>query len=142
MAFKLEDDLGYLMARTHRAMRRWLTSRLAPLGITFEQFKVLNALCEKEDISQIALADRVNMDKTSLARMLERMERADLICRKADTKDSRVNRITLTSKGRHLALQVTPERDLGLDKATEGLSQAEVRELKRLLNAVYCNMNS
>ena len=70
------------------------------------------------------------------------MERADLICRKADTKDSRVNRITLTSKGRHLESKVTPERDLGLDKATEGLSQAEAREPKRLLNAVYCNMNS
>jgi DNA-binding MarR family transcriptional regulator len=75
LAFQLEDDLGYLMARTHRAMRRWLMAQLEPLGITYEQFKVLNALCEKENVSQVALADRVNMDKTSLARMLNRMER-------------------------------------------------------------------
>jgi len=141
LAFKLEGDLGFLIARTHRAMRRWLASRLEPLGITYKQFKALNALCKQENLSQIVLADRLQMDKTSLARMLCRMERAGLIHRQADEKDSRVNRIRLTTKGRHLALQVAPERDLGLSLATEGLSEKEIEELKRLLNQVYHNMS-
>lgn len=142
MAVELEDDLGFLIARTHRAMRRWLTSRLKAMGITFKQFRVLNALGEEENVSQTALAERLDMDKSSLARMLGRMERAELISRCADPADSRVNRVKLTRKGRHLQSRVTPQRDLGLSRATEGLTEGEVKELKRLLNVIYRNMTS
>jgi DNA-binding MarR family transcriptional regulator len=142
MAFKLEDDLGFLMARTHRAMRQALMSCLEPLGITYRQFQVLNALCEADDVSQIALADHVNMDTTSLARMLARMEEAGLIGRAQDPSDSRVNRITLADKGRQLALQVAPLREQALSKSTGGLNEKEVKELKRLLNRIYIDAQS
>ncbi|UCC65554.1 MAG: MarR family transcriptional regulator [Anaerolineae bacterium] len=142
MAFDLEDDLGFLIARTHRAMRRWLTSRLEAMGITFKQFRVLNALGEEENVSQTALAERLDMDKSSLARMLDRMEKAGLISRCADLADSRVNRVRLTRKGRHLQSRVTPQRDLGLSWATEGLTGGEVKELKRMLNVIYRKMSS
>lgn len=142
MPSKLEDNLGFLLARTHRAMRRSLVSLLEPTGITYEQFRVLNALCEEEDVSQVDLADRVNADQTSLARMLGRMESAELISRTVDAADSRVNRITLTDKGRHLAEQMAPQRDQALSLAVQSLKEEEVLELKRLLNRVYENTRS
>ena len=142
MPSKLEDDLGFLLARTHRAMRRSLVSLLEPTGITYEQFRVLNALCEEEDVSQVDLADRVNADQTSLARMLGRMESAELVSRTVDAADSRVNRITLTDKGRHLAEQMVPQRDQGLSLAVQGLGEKEVVELKRLLDQLYENTRS
>lgn len=142
MPSKLEDNLGFLLARTHRAMRRSLMSLLEPTGITYEQFRVLNALCEEEDISQVDLADRVNADQTSLARMLGRMERAELISRRVDAADFRVNRIRLTDKGRRLAEQMAPQRDRALRLAVRGLAEEEVVELKRLLNQVYENTRS
>jgi DNA-binding MarR family transcriptional regulator len=142
MPSKLEDDLGFLLARTHRAMRRSLMSLLEPTGITYEQFRVLNALCEEEDVSQVDLADRVNADQTSLARMLGRMESAELISRTVDAADSRVNRITLMDKGRYLAEQMAPQRDQALSLAVQGLGEKEVAELKRLLNRVYENTRS
>ena len=140
MAFRLDDDLGFLVAQTHRAMRRWITARLAPLGITYEQFKVLNALCAKENVTQAEMAGRVQMDKTSLARMLARMQAAGLISRHRDPTDSRLKRIRLTDKGRRLQDQVTPLRDRGLRQAAQGITEEEVVELKRLLGMVYRNM--
>jgi DNA-binding MarR family transcriptional regulator len=136
---RLENDLGFLLARTQRAMRRSLMSLLEPTGITYEQFRVLNALCEEEDVSQVDLADRVNADQTSLARMLGRMEGAGFISRTVDAADSRVNRITLTDKGRHLAKQMAPQRNQALGLAVRGLREEEVSELKRLLNQIYEN---
>jgi DNA-binding MarR family transcriptional regulator len=123
-------------------MRRWLMLRLEPIGITYKQFQVLAALYEEDNVSQSALADRVNMDKTSLARMLERMEKAELIWRAVDPADSRVNRVNPTGQGRDLQGKVTPLRETGLSKATQRLSEEEVRELKRLLNHIYHNMSS
>ncbi len=141
MAFRLDDDLGFLVAQTHRAMRRWLMTRLASMDITYDQFRVLNALCAEENVTQAEMAIRVQMDKTSLARMLNRMEAAELISRHGDPADSRLKRIQLTDKGRRLALQVTPHRDLGLRQAAQGMTKEEVTEIKRLLGMVYRNMN-
>jgi DNA-binding MarR family transcriptional regulator len=140
MAGALEDDLGFLVARTYRVMQRTLMARLEPLGITYPQFQLLNALCDEDNVSQIALADRVHVDKTSLARMLDRMEKAGLISRGVDTSDSRVNRITLTREGRRLESQVTPLRSLALDNALQGLNEKEVAELKRLLKRICENL--
>jgi DNA-binding MarR family transcriptional regulator len=70
MALRLEDDLGFLLARAHRAMRRWLMARLDLFGITYEQFVVLTYLWHEANISQSELARRAFMDKTSLTRML------------------------------------------------------------------------
>jgi DNA-binding MarR family transcriptional regulator len=141
MTFRLEEDLGFLMARTHWAMRRWLMYRLEPLGLTYEQFRVLNALCEEDTVSQVALAGRANMDVTSLARMLERMENAGLIQRETSPNDSRINLVVLTEKARRLAAEFTPIRTSGLEAATEGLSAKEVVELRRMLNVVFENMS-
>jgi DNA-binding MarR family transcriptional regulator len=141
MKFRLEEDLGFLMARTHWAMRRWLMSRLEPLGLTYEQFRVLNALCEEDTVSQVALAGRANMDVTSLARMLERMENAGLIQRQTSPDDSRVNLVVLTEKARRLAAQFTPIQTVGLEAATQGLSAKEVVEFRRMLDVVFGNMN-
>jgi DNA-binding MarR family transcriptional regulator len=137
----LDDDLGFLLARTYRAMRRWLVARLTPLGVTYKQFQVLNALCEKDNLSQVDLAERVNVDPTSLARMLVRMEHAAMVQRSSDAADARVNRVRLTQRGRQLRRLVTPQRQQGLEQATCGLSEEEVKELKRLLNQVYRNMD-
>ena len=141
MAPRLEDDLGFLLARAYRAMRLWLTRRLEPLGITYQQFQVLNALCEEDDVSQSVIADRVNVDKTSLARMLGRMEEAGLVCRAVDAADSRVHRVSLTAHGRGLVEEVRPLREEGLSKAVQGLTGEEVEEIRRYLNQIYDHMS-
>jgi DNA-binding MarR family transcriptional regulator len=136
-----DDDLGFLMARTYRAMRRWLVARLEPLGLTYKQFQVLNALSEEGNVSQTELATRANMDATALARMLVRMERADLVWRTQDPDDARVNRVRLTAEGRALRARVIPYRNHGLSLAVQGLTEEEVQKLKDFLNRIHGNMS-
>ena len=118
-------------------MRRWLTPRLTPLDITYEQFVVLTRLWHKSDLSQTELADEIFVDKSSLARMLRRMEEAGLIRRDVDETDFRVNLVNLTPKGRALEDVVAPLREKGLTQAIQGLSAEEVSELQRMLNHIF-----
>jgi DNA-binding MarR family transcriptional regulator len=140
MAQRLEGDLGFLLARAHRAMRRWLLSQLDPLGVTYEQFVVLAHLWDEANLSQSELAQRAFLDKSSLARILRRMERAGLVSREPDATDARMNRVNLTSRGRNLQSQIEPLRDEGLRQAVEDLDEEEVRELGRLLDHIHMNM--
>jgi DNA-binding MarR family transcriptional regulator len=117
-------------------------SQLAPLDITYEQFVVLTRLWHQSDLSQTDLADEIFVDKSSLARMLGRMEEAGLIRREVDEMDSRVNRVNLTPKGRALEAEMSPLRRRGLSRATQGMSVEEVHELKRMLNHIFHHISA
>jgi DNA-binding MarR family transcriptional regulator len=105
-------------------------SQLDPLGVTYEQFLVLAHLWHEANLSQSELAQRAFLDKTSLARMLRRMEQAGLVSRQSDETDARVNRVNLTPQGRDLQSRIEPLRDEGLHKAVENLDEEEVTELR------------
>jgi len=134
----LEDDLGFLIARTHRAMRGYLVHRLGSLGATFEQYQVLMSLSEGDHIPQHVLAGRMSLEPSSMTRMLHRMEKSGLVTRIEDETDSRVRLVVLTSEGRGLLEPLAAIRDECFDEVLQDLREAEgVEELKRLLNLVF-----
>lgn len=82
----------------NQAFRR----RVAHLGITPDQFTVLRTLLEHEPdgLVQSELTKLMASDPNTIASLLDRMEEAALIARKADPKDRRANRIILKALGR------------------------------------------
>ena len=142
MGESLCQDLGFLTARAHRAFKQWLAPRLEPFGISHEQFALLTCLWAEEGISQTELATRAYVDQTSLTRMLQRMEESDLICRREDPEDQRVNLVHLTPLARDLEEQIMPLRRQGLQQAVAGLADQEVDALHRMLERVFRNLST
>lgn len=63
---------------------------LAPLGLTHPQYLVLIALWEAEEPMTMGdLGARLSLDTGSLTPLVKRMEAADLVARKRDTRDER-----------------------------------------------------
>ena len=133
----LEDDLGFLIARTHRAMRGYLVHRLGSLGVTFEQYQVLIGLSEGDHIPQHVLAERIALEPSSMTRMLNRMEKSGLVTRVDDEADSRVRHVLLTSAGRTSLEKVVVIRNECFDEMLQGLKEQDTEELKRLLNTIF-----
>ena len=82
----------------NRAFRR----RIAPTGITPDQFTVLRWLVEqkREGITQRELADLMASDPNTITSILQRMEPAGLIDRRPRPADRRANEIRITAAGR------------------------------------------
>jgi DNA-binding MarR family transcriptional regulator len=137
-SLSLEDDLGFLIARTHRAMRGYLVHRLGSLSVTFEQYQVLIGLSEGDHIPQHVLAERITLEPSSMTRMLNRMEKSGLVTRVDDEADSRVRHVILTTKGRRLLEPLAAIRDEYFNEVLQDLREADgVEELKRLLNLIF-----
>lgn len=132
----LKKDFGLLIARTHRVLRSYIYHQLSTMRVTFEQFQVLVGLSAGDDIPQNVLAERMDLEPSSIARMLSRMEKRDLITRVEDQADSRVRRVVVTEKGRELWRQIAPIRERHLEKALDCLTDEEVVQLEELLNRV------
>ena len=103
-------------------------------GLTLPQFDVLANLGMAEGITQQELAERLLVTKGNVCGLLDRMEAVDLVQRKPDQKDRRVNRLHLTRQGR-AALQATFPTHLGMVRQYMSvLSGSEQRTLAQLLS--------
>jgi len=105
MLFK--DCLCLQVGRVARKMSRITRNRLASYGLTTPQFFLLTALYEEDGVPISALAQKVALDKATLTGLMDRLERDDLIGRKADPDDRRAVRIFLTPKAESMRQKLT-----------------------------------
>jgi len=76
-----------------RAMRLLFDNRARALGFTQGQWSVLAHLSRNEGISQAGLAEIVEMQPISVARVLDRLEGNGLIERRPDPNDRRATQL-------------------------------------------------
>ena len=97
-----ENDgyIGYMVSDVARLMRTVFDRRVRDLGLTRAQWLVLTRLYRRPGASQTELASMLEIDRASAGRMIDRMERAGWVERRADQVDRRINRLFLTSEAR------------------------------------------
>ena len=89
-------SMGYMTNWAGRLFRRLADRRLKPLGFSSGHLPVLNALIQTDGMSQKALIEVSAIEQPTMAATLARMERDDLIQRRADPLDGRAALYSLT----------------------------------------------
>ena len=102
-------SLGFLVHDVSRLRRVALDRALKPLGVTRSWWAVLAFLSVRDGMTQTALATDLDLTKVGIGGLLERMEAAGLVQRRADEFDARVRRVFLTKGGRRLLEQTRRE---------------------------------
>jgi DNA-binding MarR family transcriptional regulator len=101
------------------------------------QFAQILALYEEEPLTQRELCERVQIEQSTMAYTLQRMERGGLIERVADPDDGRRAKITLTQRARALQGTLVAAARQVNDAATHGMSEPEVAafmsEMERMI---------
>lgn len=94
-----EENFGFLIHDVGRLIRYRFDGRARTLGVTRPQSRLLFLLSRTPGETQAALADRMEVERITLCRMVDRLEEAGLAERRADPNDRRVWRIFLTPPG-------------------------------------------
>jgi DNA-binding MarR family transcriptional regulator len=101
-----------------------LRNRLADIGISPRQARVIDALARMGAVSQVTLAREFAVTPASMSTMTARLIAADFITRKIDPAETRSNIIELTPRGQDLLSDVHAAwRDI--DKVMDDLMGAE-----------------
>lgn len=127
----------------HRAHRTLLDRVELPLkknGLPpLDWYDVLLELSKAGDsgLRQYEIGERVLLNKHNLSRLIDRLEKNNLVRRYACAEDGRGNRINITAEGKKLMQQVWPVyREALQANFGEKLASKEVAELTRLLTKV------
>lgn len=127
-------DLTWLLHRSARRLRVALDEVAAAHGLSgVRDWLVLSALVLDPGRTQLALAHSLSLDKTTLTTLLDRLERADLVVRRADPTDRRARIPQITDAGRRVQEQVTTARDEVEARLLSSFSPAEQALLRDLL---------
>ncbi|WP_025743045.1 MarR family winged helix-turn-helix transcriptional regulator [Aquimarina pacifica] len=124
---KIHYDFGFLVQKAFHENG---------LDLSKEQWSVLKRLNVKDGQPQNDLAFITHRDKTSMTRLVNTMEGKDLVVRKIDENDRRVNRIFLTDHGKEIIQKVQPIMYDLIPAVQESLSEEEIETLITVLKKV------
>lgn len=128
------------MAATAVARHLQKNFRNAGLEITIEQWSVLYHLWKEDALSQQELCNRTFRDKPSITRLVDNLEKQDLVKRMPAKDDRRINLICLTDKARELQQVTIDLANQTMDVALQSVSKDEIETVKQVLQRVYDNL--
>src|SRR5437764_8531155 len=141
--FKKGELLSFITGKASTAIARRLQKKFnaAGLNITIEQWSVLYHLWKQEGLSQKELCSATFRDKPSITRLVDNLEKLNLVKRTSHEKDKRINNIFLTRQAQKLQEQTMMLAEETLNEALDGVSVEHIEISKQVLQKVYENLS-
>lgn len=136
----MSDDLGFVLGDAARLLRRSFDERARTVGVTRPQWRVLALLKRFDGSTQVNLADMLDVEPITLGRMVDRLQDAGLVERRADPNDRRAWRLHLTEAGQQRSETLRPLASSLFKDALVGLDEKQRGELEAMLNIIRANL--
>ena len=127
------ETLPQEIGETAHALRKAFGRRVASLGVTGAQWKVLLKLTLKPGLSQTELADMLELEPITLSRIVDRLEEAGLVERAADPADRRVWRLHVTAKAKPTVVRLRAIADEMWAEAFAGIDPKDIETTRGVL---------
>lgn len=133
-------DIGYRMSDNSRLLRRLFDERVRDLGLTAAQARLLLSLNRHPGENQAFHAERLEVEPITLTRIIDRMEEAGWVERKADPADRRARILHLTDKSRGTVEELRQIVEAMFEEVLTGLDDGERRSLAGMLERIGANL--
>ncbi len=137
---KLTDLIGTSLLYTSKELKWYMEKHSVSELLGSGQMPLLVTIREERGISQKDLAEKLKKDKTTIAKAIKRMEKAEYIERRKDEIDKRVYKLYLTPKGEEAYPKVVEylgEIEAKLNKAfTQEEKEQFLSFLERIRNTI------
>lgn len=136
-------SLGYLSGLANRLLSNTLAARFqaANIDMTAEQWGAILILLNDGAITQGQLGEKLCLEKSSVSRLLEGLERRDWIIRTKNPKDSRQKLVTPTSKVMETVEHCSNIARTILKEAHRGIPQEKQLACQSVLLRIISNLN-
>ena len=139
-----ENSIGPWLGKTVKVLEYYLQERFNNhnLDLTKEQMIVLKRLHDNDGLSQNELAFLTLRNKSSLTRLLSKMERKQYIFRKQCKEDKRINHVFLAETGKKVFQKSKPAIREMIDTMEQNISDSEKQQIIKTLKKIQQNFDS
>jgi DNA-binding MarR family transcriptional regulator len=142
MSLDLKRQFIAQLVESSRLLRNYIDCRAKGRGTTRAQWIVLFRLREQEGLSQVDLAEVLELQPISLVRLLDRLVDRGLLERRPDPRDRRTNRLFLTEAGRRLVDDLDSLRDSIAADVLQGVSADTIETSLEALQVIKHRIKS
>ncbi len=121
----LDESIGKWISMLYRFTKTYLERELSEYGIGSSQFVCLINLLAKDGIHQEELSSIEKIDKGTITRSLQKLEKLGYVSRIRDTNDRRAYRIYLTDKGLNMKDKIFEVSDKWTTVLSKNLTSEE-----------------
>jgi DNA-binding MarR family transcriptional regulator len=130
------DRLYPLLKHAQLRLADLIGPALAPHGIDGRELAVLNALEDRDPLSQQEAARRLGIDRTTMVALVDGLEAKGLVERHPHPADRRKNMVELTAAGRDTRRLATKASEDAERQFLAPLDEGDARRLKETLHAL------
>ena len=144
MNYTFDHSIGRLSRRSASAIGEMISLEFKRKKYPYnaKDWMYISFIKNTKNISQNELAERIGFNKVMINRGVERLGKEGIVERKKDTKDSRVNRLSLTKKGKLLYKKLENVVENSLQIMFEGIDTERKKECLDVLETVLENINT
>lgn len=137
---RMQDHRSIFASRIAQTSRQWrqvIDARLRPFGLTEATWlPLLHVSRADQPPRQKDLAETLVLDGSSIVRLLDTLEAAGLVERRASVDDRRVKTIHLTPRATAIVIQVEEAARQVRTEILTGISDTELAAVARVLDRV------
>ena len=142
LKLSFQDYISIKIHKTDLLLFSFVKSKLAPFNLAPEQNLIMMLLWEKDGLTQYQLVEKLDKDKTNIARMASSLEKKGFITRRHCKDDRRSVKLLLTEQGRELGEKILPITEEFNAIVCKGISNEELMEFERLLQKMNENVRT
>ncbi|CCK82025.1 MULTISPECIES: MarR family winged helix-turn-helix transcriptional regulator [Desulfobacula] len=137
----IDSSIAYLVGRTSRSIIKRLTKKFSQSGfdVSYEQWSILVHLYRKDGQTQQELSNIAVKDKAAITRLLNVLEKKNIVLRVPDRNDKRSKLVYLTNKAKEFKTELIAIVEELLEEAEQGISSEEINQCKTTLNKIFLN---
>jgi DNA-binding MarR family transcriptional regulator len=120
-----DRDLLIVLHDVARLLRTRFDQRARTHGMTRAQWVILARLSRQPGLSQNELAGICEVEPITVARLVDRLEKRELVERRADPSDRRIWRLHLLPAAQPILDEIACYRDVMTEEVIEGLSEEQ-----------------
>lgn len=129
MPESLDREILYLLNDVARLIKTRADQRARTHGMTRAQWVILSRLERQPGQTQNELAAIVEVEPITIARLVDRLEQAGYVERRADPRDRRVWRLHLTPAAEPILRELKKHKGELRDEVTQGMDRAELDQI-------------
>lgn len=136
----IRDSIGFQLIHASKNHRNYFTAKLDEIGLQGGDELVIAQLAETNGISQSELANALFVEPPTITKIVQRLEKNDLVERRQNPDDARSQQVILTDCGADLINPIQECWEEGEEVMLQGFSTEERLLLRRMLIQIRENI--
>lgn len=128
------DEIGLMMQRLVRALQLFERDQIKAYGFTTSQCYTILELYKSASLTMNELSERMNLNSSTMTRILDNLVRDKYISRDKDESDRRIVVVSLTDTGKKAAEELDTIVKQYYKKIIENIPEGQVEEILKSVN--------